>query len=522
MPLAVVAKNRNNSGHFGNASRKNDSSSYVSVPQIKGVARANLAGGSRENVEKALAEKDFSSLCFVNPGMYILNEEDFTFDDGWGHIFANSSEQICQVCAPPILIALYLGRYDLVKGLVESGEQLTFSSGGIGHRPILGHIITESSEAKLFTIGHYIMGDPNMPDELRLYLWTMIARELHKQNGEYRKGPGYSKIYEEIPLPVEFYYITFEEIDDTGLILFKKQEYIDTFLHSLEYVGKRRKRYFKNVPNENWRDIIGNRNKRISVAAVKILLEHGLYGVGNMKRWLISEYLTYRIEDFGALDSWELDMYEEIHKYYEGEDLEHIYYGLLINRFAWLQEDKKKGGYIFFGKKGRKEREKKEELLEHRLWSMIKDIYPVDQPLFHLFTLLTADIHRRGTTFLSKIRDVVILMEIYKKLTGKPIIIDADCGNLMIQDKDYTSDENGCRLEKLMWLEKVDSFSYNQKEPLGILQKALIEQNSLDILALAMRKGLLKGRHSDKAIEYCLENEGLLNKIPCIVAYADK
>ncbi len=501
---------------------KNTSNHKIEAHRIEGVARSNLADCSRENVERALVEKDYTSLCFVNQGLYILNEEDFESDDGWGDIFESPNRGICQVCAPPLLLALYLGRYDLVKGLVESGEQLIVVKEETGCRPIVGHIITDTSEAKLFTVGHYIMGDPNMPDELRLYLWTMIARELHKQYGELRRGQGYSRMYDEIPLPVEFYYITFEEADDTGLILFKKQKYIDTFLHSLKYVGERRKRYFKTVPNDNWRDIIGNRNKRISLSVVKILLEQGLYGVGNMKRLIINRYLTYKIEDFGALDSWELDMYEEIHKYYEGEDLEHIYYGLLINRYAWLQEDKKKGGYIFFGKKGRKEREKKEELLEQRLWSMIKDIYPVDQPLFHLFTLSTADKHRRGTMFLSKKRDVGILMEIYKKLTGKPIIIDADCVDLMIQDKDYTRDENGCRLEKLMWLEKVDSFSYDQKEPLGTLQKTIIEQNSLDILALAMRKGLLKGRHSDKAIEYCLEREALLNKIPCIVAYSGK
>lgn len=495
----------------------------VSPVKIKNVARANPRDCSRENVEKALLEKDFTSLCFVNHGMYILNEENFTSDDGWGDIFASSNRGICQVCAPPVLMALYLGRYDLVKGLVESGEQLTAEMTNDilqikNVNPIIGYIITAAEEGMQFTIGHYIMGDPNMPDELRLYLWTMTAGRMHKQIGDYRKEKGYSEIYTKIPLPVEFGYFTFDSADDVGLKLFRKQEYIDTFLHSLKVMGERRRRYFEDIPNANWRDIIGNGDNRISIPATIILLEQGLYGEENLKKRIISEYLTYRIEGFGPLHSWELDMYEEIHKHYESEDLEYIYYALLINRYVHLQELKKQGIILTRGKK----RSKENNLLEDRLWSMIKKIYPVDQPLNHLLSLPTADKDCAGTTFLSKVRDAGILMEMYKKLTQKPVIIDESCSNLMIRDEDYLSDEDGHYLTKFIWLEKVDSFSYDESEPLGKLQLLFIYHKSLDIFALATRKGLLKGRHSDKAIEYCLENEGLLNKIPCIVAYANK
>ncbi len=524
MPLAVATKIGNISGNSSSTRRKNDSNHHVSAVRIKSVARANPTDCSRENVERALEEKNYTSLCFVNHGMYILNEDEgLVSDDGWGDLFGKYGGEVCQVCAPPVLMALYLGRYDLVKGLVESGEQLTIKIDVnlrcINYRPIVGHIITDAEEAKLFTIGHYIMGDPNMPDELRLYLWTMIAGRLHRQIGDDRKKRGYSDVYGEIPVPVEFDYFTFNMDDDTGLMLFRGRErYIDTFLHSLSYIGERRRRYFRNVPNDNWRDIIGNGTKSISIPVTKILLEHGLYGDEGFKGRIISEYLTYRIENFGPLHSWELDMYEEIHKHYRGENLEYIYYSLLINRYAWLQERENRTVRPV-AKKGRKVNTNS---LMDRLWSMIKKIYPVDQPLNHLLTLPTAHKHCGGTTFLSKVRDAGILMEMYKKLTEKPVIIDESCSNLMIRDEDYYCGEDGYYLTKLMWLEKVDSFSYDDNEPLGIVQEDIIRQKSLDMLALAIRKGLLKGRHSDKAIEYCLQNEGLLNKIPCIVAYADK
>ena len=69
------------------------------------------------------------------------------------------------------------------------------------------------------------------------------------------------------------------------------------------------------------------------------------------------------------------------------------------------------------------------------------------------------------------------------------------------------------------WIRYVDAFDFRRNRKLNSMQKYVLDYGNNDILQEALEKGLLKGKHLERAIEYCMEQEKLHIMLPCLMAY---
>lgn len=502
----------------------------------------------RAEVEKALENGDLEGLWMVCGCIILMDERSYYHPYiGAREIFQQDESDLIQVvdvnyiAASPVLMALYLGRYDLVKPLVEAGHPLlvtytNYALDTLHHREYEGYLfyrdyISNEYVDKKFTIGQYVMGDPHMPDELRLYLWTAMAGQIHRNKQEKAKTNHLSWEEKLLNPPIEFSYFTFLEETDLGVSFFGQDEYINTFISSLKLFGRRRRRYFAETPDNGWAGILNMEVKKVALEALKIMVAEGFGSHGNYRRWTVEKYLT-RDYEFHPTDSletavylepWELDKYVELKDLCYKAGLEYQYVTLLIKRYI---DTKTYIGNIKQNMSAKNFNKLKHPTL-HRLKDMIKEVIPNDMS-FGDFAYRTCGENwgSYSLCFIIDICDSAMIMDAYKEITNLPVIIDDhSISNLpnrqtYLRDDDCDDEVYELKLGKVDWLERVDRFCLKRGIELNHLQRSILKQDSHDILALALRKGLYEGSYADLAIEFCIKNERYMGKIPCIVAYS--
>lgn len=93
------------------------------------------------------------------------------------------------ILAPPLLMALCIRRYDLVEGLLKAGYSTVTEDSSRYVFEARGWCVMGDA-SHLFTIGQFIMGDPEMPDALRLLLWHQSAEERRRISKQMKQPRG--------------------------------------------------------------------------------------------------------------------------------------------------------------------------------------------------------------------------------------------------------------------------------------------------------------------------------------------
>ena len=78
------------------------------------------------------------------------------------------------IIAPPVLMALCLGRYESLEGVLEEFDEISF----------YGRLLTTNQECYGVNIGEYILFDNNIPDRIKLLIWRLVLlkkREIAKK-----------------------------------------------------------------------------------------------------------------------------------------------------------------------------------------------------------------------------------------------------------------------------------------------------------------------------------------------------
>ncbi len=173
--------------------------------------------------------------------------------------------------APPLLLAVCMGLYDIARNLMECGCS-TVRLDEEGNMVDLRGICKIGDQEGYISLGQYIMGDPNMPDEFRLYLWRKIAKEKKEHDNIYCQKCG--KV-------IDFSYICFD-CNDICAKLFSDAESISmtmstvfetTVLKTISMISEKAPDYLRIVFCDNWFNLISNNCSGVSYEIAKIMLE---------------------------------------------------------------------------------------------------------------------------------------------------------------------------------------------------------------------------------------------------------
>lgn len=407
--------------------------------------------------------------------------------------------------APPVLMALCVGQYDLVKDLVEAG----FPTIEIQSNPVLGKSNAAAKELTgrcviaetifRFTLGQFIMCDPDMPNDLRLYLWNRIAEEkkrFGKENGT-RRGKVID--FTSFPLNWGINSVMFDRLEkDSG-------KCSETFLNTLKMIESKRPRYLKNIIGRDMQVLLRDNDMEFQMKLIFFLLEK--VARTDEQRVRLLEFQNCFDDAFVDNAGWYKDstediilFYRKVAKYYKENDTlkKSFFYTLLGEYLRWYD----KVVMVF------EQDVKKIELL-------LRKFLPEE------FTLKTFLNFAQGYMKPSNADDKLCLFfQIYKRLTKKSLVLDWDFTQIEGGKTIFHNALANCiKSDSASWLECVDRFVFDDSKPLNSLQMHILENCGEDLLFLTLKRGLFRGKQIETALEYCISDEKLHHLVPCMIAF---
>ncbi|MGN0438766.1 MAG: hypothetical protein ACI4F4_09610 [Lachnospiraceae bacterium] len=469
-------------------------------------------------------------LCYQleHPEEIVVNDKgemawitDGEFNKGWFVQHKYENEQITEenfivILAPPVLMAICMGRYDLVNSLIESGYATTKQYPGLHIDEISGLCINMGRTVPLrFLLGQFVMGDPHMPNALRLDLWHQLAQEKRKFSKE-------NKVRRQ--QAVNFSHIRFE--GDICMDMFGSASvYRKTFLKTLTLIGKKRPRYLKNIVNNNLDNFFSGNGLGVCCQVMQILLK--LVPLSDCNKIKLLRMMEFKdgfiVENMDSLSF----LYERIGQYYKkNEALRNAFFEFVLENYMsyYSHYDNR------FGKR-------QDESLEKKLLALLRKYLPKD---FYFHQLLIqvvkwCSFNREQYRIVLDGNELCFAFRIYKILTNKKIVLDntivfRDSSIDLPQDLQKQPDvsnenmvfENIVYLKEINhneWIQLVEQFSYDDSLPLNWLQIHVLKSCGEDMLIFTMKRGLFRGKHIDAALEYCMSHKELYHMIPCITAF---
>ena len=481
----------------------------------------NIVLQYKNNVLNNPEKHDRKNIChqLENPSQIILNQDG---EMAWIAHIAMDAEQVgnqmyekkeinvsTQVfLAPPILMALCVKRYDLVKGLVEAG----YSTVNIVDKKVccqkwleelVGSCVIEDCIFKI-SLGQFILGDPDMPDDLRLYLWHQVAAEKTQLSKVNRKPRG--KV-------IDFFKIS-PQSDICACFFGSKTSnvslYPETIFKSLNMIFEKRPRYLKNIISDDWAHILQYEDCDFTRKLVFFLLEKVVYR-DKQKRYILKLHsckpMVYPKVEW--LKIW-VNFDYQIEKYFrEKEALRKEFLRYILLQYQNYIIDCNDDIEFTFQNPN-----------EKKVLRLIKK-YAKDNITIRQFLGIFVE-------YLTLVKGGLDeVLKLYKEITGRRIVMDDSV--IFEESQSFFSpkiEDHGGPLcigfgyypKWFKWIEYVDSFSYDDSLPLNELQKHILQTGGPDWLMFSMRRGLLQGKHKEAALEFCMEKEELHAVIPCIMA----
>ncbi len=442
--------------------------------------------------------------------------------------------------APPVLMAVCMKQYHLAKDLVEAGYATTclWSDRTIqsahGVCEVSMRSIEEyeewlgTCESFFINLSQMIMGAPDMPDDIRLFLWEKIKeeKELHwkeygqtgyvwdvDNNSRSEKIDGIVGFGEDI-MPHDKQLI-FEAQFMKTLELFatKKPEYLTEFIRSeLQFI-------IKKIHSPFTRDLILFLCKRVAhIDQQKIELLYTYMGLVKGGRDLGYGNDTFRYH-------W-VNLYCKMEKYYNNPMLKEEFYGCLIKEVLKVCQ------YVH----GRREYLSTEEkYAECCLLDLIKKVQPPNLSYQefsdYVFRFaLEEDIERNY--YLEEHWANCVLNQIGRweeyTIYLYNYLYESDM-KLLLKDKnekrpyDLSEQEQRKIAKEGMerWLNLVSEFFFDEEKELHKRQWVMLYCKDEKLLWKACSKGMFRGKHVSIALDFCVENDEYRKLIPCLLSFRE-
>lgn len=416
-----------------------------------------------------------------------------------------SSDTPVTILAPPLLMALCIRRYDLVEGLLKAGYTTVTEYNARHVSEAIGWCVMGET-THLFTIGQFIMGDPDMPDALRLLLWHQSAEERRRISKQRKQPRG--KLFD---------FSTFDFEHGFASILFckygeKENTYFKTFMHTLKLVAKRRPRYLKNIVDENWKRMMCFNNYKHYEKIMGVLL-HDVPLSEKMKCRLLEldclpeiPTLHVGIKELAAAT----ELLYKLKPYYKSERSKRalLDFGIKIYLLYQVSND-----YI--------RADARRQKVEDKLVRLLRGCKARELSLSSYLLMF-----RSGNVVCSDW--FAKILQSYRTVTGRKVVFDASIDVREVEPVVYLQQQYIHREKKQVvvdineqtdWVEYIDSYEYSDPKELGTVQKQILKRCGQDMLLFAIRRKLLRGKQFDSAIAYCMSETELQPKVPCLLAY---
>lgn len=418
------------------------------------------------------------------------------------------SEQV--FLAPPVLMALCLQRYDLVMPLLEAGYSTIYENEDNGISELEGRCVVGECSYR-FTLGQFLMCDPDLPEELRLTLWQRIAKEK-KERAKEKKCPR-SKV-------ISFINFNFEKNICGLLIDSRKGEfgiYQKTLIRTLEMIAKKRPRYLKNILNPDFGLFLANIDSKAQFQIIQILLKYVIRT--NDQKIKLMQLHARPFELFGETNANIRQMaffYERLEPHYNADELlqEVFFEGLVKDYMYWCSNVDSELTQLF------------DLPREKKIKSLIEKYTPKDLSLKRIFKIIgILDVSL--TEFSVDPDRLQYALRFYKEITGKPTILNdtfSFCTKPPKAGVRKLIDKNTVYIEAEQvkcWIEYVEQFSFDDTKPLNCLQRSILNHCGEDLLVYTLKRGLFRGKHVEEAVSYCMKNEKSQNLVPCIMAFSN-
>lgn len=432
------------------------------------------------------------------------------------------------VLAPPVLIALMAGFYDLVDPLLEAGFGVTamFDNVVIGEQT--GEIVTGGMSFSV-KLGEYLLDDPNMPDDLRLRLWDRFVKETKE---------GTKTVQSVAEIDFSTILLSFNGVHEQ---LFKKNASSEDecplqnqMLKSFRLFIKERPGFLLEITSHQWpillKRCIGSGFARnlaqllldeleLSKEQKKEILNlyHGVQKIVNQDSFMLmgKENILDMVEE-------DIQFYRHIAKYYQEDAELKKFFAESLLYLCIRREDYCNDVCDMFGKK--------DDKLYSELVKVVKEYLPKEYGLDSFMCLQLGD-----QNICSMYIDMNVLIKTYRKIVGGPIRLDnkisfADwCKERshtvfeafhkeMPRDEEFVASSP----PEHQWLGYVDEFCFDDNSSLNSWQKVLLLQESSELLELAISRGLFSDQLIEEALRYCLKRKETYGKIPCIIAHSEK
>lgn len=410
------------------------------------------------------------------------------------------------VQASPILMAILLKRYDLVKGLIEQGFPAAAENTKWSTFELIGCCKIGDFE-HLFTLGQFIMGDPDMPDELRLFLWQHSAEDMKKKSKQAKRPRGKVIDFSWFDFDMGFAFGFFNKLGKAENIFFK------TFMHSLKLFAKKRPHYLKNIIDESWRRIMCFTCFRYFEQIMEILLRHVPLSEKMKCRLVKGDFSAYvPTRHVGSAELARVaELLSKLKPYYQSDRLKRalLEFGTKIYLYY-------KTGNGFFREESKRQKD------EEKYVRLLRGFKAREMSLSSCL-LLFQSTNITNSDWFSKV------LQAYKTVTGRKVVFDEsievrDVEPVVYFKQPYIKQQNDKIIvnihEQTDWVEYVDSYAYSNMNELSSVQKIILKRCGEDMLLFAIRRKLLHGKQLDLAIAYCLEQENLRARIPCLLAIA--
>ncbi len=418
------------------------------------------------------------------------------------------------VLAPPVLMAVVAGFYDLVEPLLQYGHTTMsiFDNNIIGEQT--GRIIACSSTYSV-ALGEYILDDPYMPDELRLCLLDHMKQELQRSEKdtdvEINLGINVMKCVSSLR---ELH----EQLMRRGIIPKSEYHSCEQLMNSLRLIINERPGFLQAITTQ-WSSMLARRwDSTFSNKLVCLLLES--FELTNIqKKQLLDMYHCFQRHDeddnfeniIEELEKPDLSFYKDIVKYYqEDPDLERYFAEILLYLCVEWEDYCIEFNTTFSETKGE---------LDECFVRFAKRCLPKDYGLDSFFSIELGD-----KNICCLFNHMAAAIKAYRKVVNSRIQM-----NEQVSFETWYTARSSCMFDWIIspkaeyqWLKSIDEFSFDDKAPLNGWQKVLLSQNSEDLFEWTLSRGLLRGKHIEEAMNYCMYRKDKHNRIPCIMAYAEE
>ncbi len=460
-----------------------------------------------------------------NPSEIILNDEGemlWIVDNKLYNNFVIGGGQVF-LSAPPVLMAVVMKRYDLVKRLIEENNYKIATRGEGWVVDLIGSLKSDSGfYIEKVCLGKFIMADNDMPDELRIYL----IQKVFKEKKEFEKKTNCKNFslfnfadYRVVNNPFERETFTNPNMDEK------------VFFRVLKIIADKEPEILNEIIDNEIAKVFQESDIEFQKKLLHMLLTEVVETDSQKINIIQMPECSY---DLGSSNDslWQIPfIYKDEAKYYrENDKLRHGFFsGVFGNLIKCILQRRNTLEYLY----KKESLESLENLISESILKLLRKFLPKDftleRSLLKVAVMREVYLTNRTMSEFTEFHvfgmDLELAFGLYKMLTRKSVILD---------DSIVLKTEKGIELEiestrnKFIirdndtdWIRMVEKFSYEDSKPINEIQKYILSNCGIDMLIFTIKRGLLQGKHIEAAIKYCMKYKTLQRNIPGIIAFLE-